>query len=296
MKWEWNCMGDIFLGVLLILTGGAINNLGIVLQKRQVNLHKQLSSTVTGENLKQKPESYGKDKIWVLGILMQVILAVPFLFIGLDELGLTLAQPLSNACIIFLVIGLVVIVKETMRLQEIIGAIILVGGMIAVGAAGVTGSIGLNEFLSTKLLIFTILLVIIATILVILIIVMKKVQKIKIIAMGLLSGTIYSIVSICTQTLMLSFEDLSQIGTIIMLLVSLIGVVIGTIAAIWVTQEAFKISRAINFVPWGQITINLIPIFTGLTAFGQTILYPVVFWGGTLAIIIAASLLARFQE
>jgi len=289
-------MGDIVLGVILILTGGAINNFGIVLQKRQVNLYKQYREEKSEKNQEVKPDSYAKDWIWMLGILMQVLLAVPFLFLGLDELGLTLAQPLSNACIIFLVIGLVVVVKERMRKQEIIGAALLVGGMIAVGAAGVTGSMSLNEFLSSKLVFFGLFVLGIAGIVVALIVMMKYIQKIKIAAMGLLSGTIYSIVSISTQTLMLSFEDLSQIGTIVMLILSALGVIVGTIAAIWVTQEAFKISRAINFVPWGQITINIIPIFAGLMVFGQTIVNPAIFGIGAAAIIIAASLLARFQE
>jgi len=289
-------MGDIVLGVILILTGGAINIFGIVLQKRQVILYKQYREEKSEKNQEVKPDSYAKDWIWMLGILMQVLLAVPFLFLGLDELGLTLAQPLSNACIIFLVIGLVVVVKERMRKQEIIGAALLVGGMIAVGAAGVTGSMSLNEFLSSKLVFFGLFVLGIAGIVVALIVMMKYIQKIKIAAMGLLSGTIYSIVSISTQTLMLSFEDLSQIGTIVMLILSALGVIVGTIAAIWVTQEAFKISRAINFVPWGQITINIIPIFAGLMVFGQTIVNPAIFGIGAAAIIIAASLLARFQE
>ena len=91
---------DLFLfifGIIIALIGAAINNFGVVLQKRQVNIKSPPESE--DKNISDITNFF-KDPIWILGILMQTIIYLPFLIIAMDILGVTLAQPLSNAGLI----------------------------------------------------------------------------------------------------------------------------------------------------------------------------------------------------
>jgi hypothetical protein len=98
------------------------------------------------------------------------------------------------------------------------------------------------------------------------------------------------------QVFIVSLEDLSQIPAVLMFTLGLVGTVLGTVFGILTTQEAFKRGRGVNIIPFMQITMNLIPIAAGLWVFGQVLSQPLFFWLGAACIIIAASMLARFQE
>lgn len=96
------------IGITLTLAGAFINNFGIVLQKRQINLKAPPDAQ---EKSMMDIGQFLKDPIWILGILMQTILYLPFLLLAYDFIGITLLQPLSNAGIIFLVLGLILMLN-----------------------------------------------------------------------------------------------------------------------------------------------------------------------------------------
>jgi multidrug transporter EmrE-like cation transporter len=136
-------MSDFLGGIISILIGTAINNFGIVFQKRQVNLH---SLNSNNNNVKEIKPSFSRDPLWILGILMQTLISLPFFFYGLNELGITLTQPLSNAGVIFLVLGLIWLLKEKFQPIERWGVVLLVVGMISIGIGNVVGDITLDSF------------------------------------------------------------------------------------------------------------------------------------------------------
>ena len=131
-------MGSIWVGIVSIFIGSFLNYTGIILQKKQVN---QLKAEKPNEESPDELRIYLKDKVWILGILMQTILCMPFLLFGLQILGITLAQPLANGCVVFLVIGAVLILKEKLTEIEYGGIFILIVGMILIGFGGVSGEI-----------------------------------------------------------------------------------------------------------------------------------------------------------
>ena len=286
-------MTVVILGVLSMLTGAAINNLGIVLQKRQVNL-----KSIPGEK-KQVSDIrlFLRDPIWVMGVAMQTLLIWPFFLYALDTIGVTLAQPLSNSGIIVLVLGLVYSLGEKLRPLEGIGVVLLVLSMISIGLGGVSGDITqrsvLNSESSVRLGYLVMCVLATSAILAALSAIVVRTQ---LLTLGLLSGNCYAVVSISMQVFIVSLEDLSQGPAVVMFILGLVGTVLGTAFGILTTQEAFKRGRGVNIVPFMQITMNLIPIAAGIWIFGQVLSQPLFFWLGAGCIIVAASMLARFQE
>jgi len=279
------------LGIMLAIIGAAINNFGIVLQKRQVNIK---APPDTPEKKISDISDFLKDPIFILGILMQTIIYLPFLVASLDILGVTLAQPLSNSGIIFLVIGLLYFLNEKLKKLEAFGTILMIASVITLAFGGVMGDITLNIFINSMLE-FWIFMILIAVSSLISIILIIKTKKIRIPLLGFLAGLCYSLVSISLQIFTLSMTELHQPIALWFLIFGMLGAVIGTIFGILTTQEAFKRSQAINIIPFSQISMNLIPIIAGIVIFQQQILNPIFFWFGTIAIIVSASLLARFQ-
>jgi len=286
-------VSEVILGILSILCGAAINNLGIVLQKRQVAVRLQVATEAPVSDI----VVFMKDRIWAAAILMQTVLVWPFFLYGLSVIGLTLAQPLSNSGIIVLVVGVIWILHENLSRLESIGVALLVFGVVSVGLGNIVGEITLESFLQPESLAAMWLL---SALIVILSVTLAAfgvvVRRARLVCLGLLSGVCYAGVSISMQVFSLSLSDLSHEMTIPLFGAGLVGTVAGTVLGIVAFQEAFKRGRATNIIPFAQITMNLLPILAGLLVFGQTIAQPLFFWMGVLCIIAAASLLARFQE
>ncbi|MFW9850072.1 MAG: hypothetical protein ACFFF4_13120 [Candidatus Thorarchaeota archaeon] len=286
-------MAEILIGMLSVFVGAAINNLGIVLQKRQINLKEGKGQGDGALTL----GDYLRDPIWVLGIIMQTLLVWPFFVFGLSLVGVTLAQPLSNSGIIILIVGLIYFVNERLNRSEGFGAILLISGVIAIGVGGVVGEVSQQSFLNeTSILYFLWFLVLIVILLVALIILMIFVRVSRPAILGLVAGICYAVVSISMQVFTIALEDLTSLLTLLLFAFGLTGTVIGTVFGILTTQEAFKQNRAVSVIPFMQITMNLIPILAGIWVFNQQITQPLFFWTGIICIMTGASLLARFQE
>lgn len=280
-------MSDYSLGILLTLIGAAINNFGIVIQKARTNRH--LSTATLSE--------YLKDPWWTIGIFMQVMLCLPFFLIALTLIGITILQPLSNAGIIFLVIGLTLFVKEHLTKWEIVGVICLILGMIFLGIGGVIGDITSAVFFQSEFQqTLPIILIIMGFCLGICLIIAKRIEKLRIMMFGFSSGIFYAFVSISMQIFTLVFTMELITLAIVIGMISAFVFVGSTICAIYVTQEAFKRGQAINFIPFAQLTMNLFPIIAGIWVFRQMIVYPIFFWLGLCLIICGASFLARLQK
>lgn len=286
-------MNNYLFGITLTLIGTAINNFGIVLQKQRVNHFEQLKS-VNASNLSP---NYFKDIWWDLGIFMQVVLCVPFFLIAVGYIGITLAQPLGNAGVLFLVLGLVWGLHERLQLMEWFGVCILIVGMILIGVGGVEGTITFFSFLKPlPQYIFYMFMASTLIVLLFCIIIGKKFSRILPTIWGFGSGLCYAFVSLGMQLISLYLNDQTYRDSFWFLILGLILTIGGTISAIYLTQEAFKRSQAINIIPFAQIPINILPVIAGIFIFGQILQYPYYFIIGLMLIIIASSFLARLQK
>ncbi len=289
-----NGTGTLVLGIIIALVGAFINNFGIVLQKRQVNIKAppdQEAKTVLDIG------QFFKDPIWVLGILMQTIIYLPFLLISMELIKITLSLPLSNAGFIFLVLGLILVVNEKLRGKlEYVGVLVLIMGVITIALGDVTGPVTIDIFLGAMGNFWILFGVILMLSVLSLLLLLKFKDTKRLIFYGLLIGNIYALVGISIQWLTMGLTEMSHPMGIPLLITGIIGSVIGTIFGILATQEAYKRGQAIYIVPFVQITINIFPILAGILVFGQLINQPVFFWVGVISIIVGASLLSRFEN
>ncbi|TFG05667.1 MAG: hypothetical protein EU536_01385 [Promethearchaeota archaeon] len=288
-----NDIGTLVLGIVISLVGAFINNFGVVLQKRQVNIKAPPNQT---EKTVLDIGTFFKDPIWVLGILMQTIIYLPFLLYAYELIKITLAAPLSNAGIIFLVLGLMLLVNEKLRgTHEYAGVIILIIGVITVALGNVQGDATIAGFmgaLSNFWLVFGLILAIsFASLLPI----FRYKSERRLMFYGILIGNCYAFVAISLQWLVMGITEATHPLGGLFLMIGIIGAVLGSVVGILATQEAYKRGNAIYVVPFVQVTVNIFPIIAGVLIFQQVIWNPLFFWIGIISIIIGASLLARFE-
>ncbi|NHI94338.1 MAG: hypothetical protein EAX96_17735 [Candidatus Lokiarchaeota archaeon] len=287
-----NIIVNTIIGIILALIGAFINNFGLVLQKRQVNIKSTASESKGLGDLGQ----YFKDPLWILGILMQTFIYLPFLVLAFDFLGITLVQPISNGGVIFLVLGLIILVNEKLKnTSEYLGVIILIFGVIIIALGGVIGDITVNIILTYIFNFWMIILVILIFSLICFALVLKF-KRIRPMMLGLIAGNSYAFVAVSLQLFTSGLAEINHPWSLILIIGGFSGAVIGTVTGILSTQEAFKRSQAIHIIPFSQLTMNIIPIIAGIVVFQQVIQNQVFFWIGVVSIIVGATLLARYFE
>lgn len=284
---------DLVLGISCILAGTAMNSTGIVLQKREVNK----SGMRDDSNLAY----FLKRPFWVLGILAQTLLFAPFFFIGIDLIGIALAQPLATAGLLVFVAGAVLVLKEHVSRVEWIGIWLMVAAIFLVSLAGVAGNVTVSIFFQdwfvTSAVAFTAILagLIVAGGLLIRFVKQRDVQ-----GLAILIGTSYAIVSIAGQLVTIGFDTASLAGMEVLgwmlVVLGLAGVIGGTVAGINFSQNAFKKAQAIQIIPISQSINNVLPIVAGTFLFGQSIEFSWLFIPGVVVLLVAVTLLARFQR
>ncbi|MBD3185778.1 EamA family transporter [Candidatus Bathyarchaeota archaeon] len=295
--------GDGFwLGMFFTLAGASINSVGILLQKLEID-RMQDADDDRDESIPLK--RFLKRPLWVAGILMQTVILIPFFFIGIDLLGVTLAQPVATAGILVFVVGSVWILKEHLSPKEWIGVIAVFTSIILISLGGITGDVEITLFLEEGFMI---------RLLVFLIPVGALVAVGAFLAIGdvshrhfghaILFGLSYAWVSISGQVtgpvLDAMFGGEKIPGTTpglpaLILFIGLFGVIIGTMLGIIFSQAAFKTAAALHAVPTSQAVNNVIPILAGVYIFYQRITIPSIFIAGIACLLVGVTLLARFQ-
>ncbi|MEX2683964.1 MAG: hypothetical protein Q6373_020505 [Candidatus Sigynarchaeota archaeon] len=284
---------DFALGIACVLSGTAINSIGLILQKREVNR----SGIVDDSNI----TPFLKRPLWILGILMQTILFAPFFFIGIDLIGITLAQPLSTAGLLVLVAGAVIGLKEKLSKIEWCGVSLAIAAIFLVSIAGVSGDVTISAFFQITFLLSAITIIITIAALVVTGSLMARLsRKWAVQALAMLVGTSYAVVSISGQLVTVGFDAVSLPGSEVLGWVlgiaGLAGVLLGTLFGIYFSQRAFKKAQAIHVIPVSSSINNILPIVAGTFLFGQSIVFPWLFIPGIILLLVAVILLARFQS
>ncbi|MBN2150194.1 MAG: hypothetical protein JW839_01985 [Candidatus Lokiarchaeota archaeon] len=284
---------DFALGIACVLTGTAINSAGLLLQKREVNR----SGMVDGSDI----APFLRRPFWILGILMQTLIFAPFFFIGIDLVGITLAQPLANAGLLVFVAGAVLALKERLSRIEWAGVSLVIAALFLVSLAGVSGDVSVSALIQgDALLRATAFSAAIAGLAVLGWLLARLPRPWSVQGPAVLVGTSYAVVSISGQLVTVGFGAASNPGSEAMgwLLgaVGLAGVVLGTLFGIIFSQRAFKRAPAIHVIPASQSITNVLPIVAGIYLFGQGIAFVWLFVPGIAMLLVAVILLARFQR
>ncbi len=284
---------DLVLGIACVLSGTAINSIGLILQKREVNK----SGVADASNI----APFLKRPLWVLGILMQTIIFAPFFFIGIDLVGIALAQPLATAGLLVFVAGAVLVLKEKLSRIEWVGVSLMIAAIFFVSIAGVSGDVTISVFFQPSFVLNAIIFIIVIVLIVVYgVLLLRLSKKHAVDGLAILFGTSYAVVSITGQLVTTGFGGLLSPATEalgwILLGSGLAGVVIGTVFGILLSQRAFQQAQAMRIVPISQPINNVLPIVAGIYVFGQNIVFLWLFIPGIILLLVAVILLARFQR
>ena len=284
---------DFALGIVCTIGGTAINSLGILLQKLEVNKSGMKDDTNLAYFLKRPA--------WVFGILCQTLLFAPFFFLGISLLGITLAQPLATAGLLVFVAGAVLLLKEKLTRFEWIGVMLMIASIFLVSASGVSGDVTADVFFKDTFvgsaIVFVIIIILLSCVG---ILGVKRGFTSMIKGYAALIGTSYACVSIAGQFVTIGFDALSKssmdVAGWLLIVTGLGGIVIGTIFGILFSQRAFQHGKALSIVPISQAINNILPIVAGVYMFDQGITLIPVFVPGVVILLASVILLARFQH
>ena len=130
------------IAVLFGILAGMLNYMGQILQKKAINdTPMEIRATHLMKSLIRNP-------IWLLGIVFMVAFSTVFLLIAQAVVGGALMPGLMASGFIVLAIGSVMILKESLKLIEIVAIILLIAAITLIGFSGLSIPGSLSYFAS----------------------------------------------------------------------------------------------------------------------------------------------------
>jgi hypothetical protein len=282
------------IGVLLAILSGSINNVGLVLQKKVVN--EIAPEAKFFRSLVKKP-------VWITGILMELMIGSVFFMIAQIYIGPALIPGLMAFGLIFLAIGSVKIVGETLKKEEITGIILMILAIFLLGLSELSIDIeGINIVafnLVLNMTIFTLALFLGTLICEIL---LRKIAKLKGILLAISSGFQFSLTNFWIAPLMAVithvFAGNATLDEIILFIASAVILVAASILGIMKIQQSFKVANASRMIPIQQVPIQITPYlayFFVFTLMPSTIIPIIYVIAGVSLILLSSFLLAKRQ-
>jgi drug/metabolite transporter (DMT)-like permease len=257
---------DYWLGVLLAVACGVVNNVGMVLQKKVVN---NLPVKAREERFKR---SLARNPLWLVGLVLQLVIGSIFFMLAQVYIGPALIPGLMAAGLIVLAVGSMRIIGEQLRIAEAIGIGVMIVGIVLLGVSGLV--IGTESYdvldvaFLTRVAIFTLALLVLA-------VGCALGQRQSVMYRGtllaILSGCMFAlsnfwifplmatIVHVLSFTFVLVELTLFILAALILVLTNVFG--ISTI------QDSFRVGHASLMVPIQQIPIQVAPAFVYIAVF-----------------------------
>ncbi len=282
------------LGVFLAILSGSINNIGLVFQKKVVN--------------EVPPEakffrSLVKKPLWITGLLMELAIGSVFFMIAQIYIGPALIPGLMAFGLIFLAIGSVKIVGETLKKEEIIGIIIMIIAIFLLGLSTLSIDIVSINILAVDLVInmtiFTVVLFLGSFVCEIL---QRKVEKLKGILLAISSGFQFSLTNFWIAPLMAViahvFGGTANLGEIFLFIACAVILIAASIIGIMKIQQSFQVANASRMIPIQQVPIQITPIIAYFFVFSlmPPTIFPIIYVIISVSLILLSSfLLAKRQ-
>ncbi len=282
------------LGVFLAILSGSINNIGLVFQKKVVN--EVASDAKFFRSLVKKP-------LWVTGLLMELLIGSVFFMIAQVYIGPALIPGLMAFGLIFLAIGSVKIVGETLKKEEIIGIILMILAIFLLGLSELSIDItGINILaldLVVNMTIFTIVLFVGSIICEIL---QRKTEKFKGMLLAISSGFQFSLTNFWIAPLMAViahvFGGNATLGELFLFIACAVILITASIIGIMKIQQSFQVGNASRMIPIQQVPMQITPVIAYFFVFmlmAPTIFSIIYVIGGVVLIVFSSFLLAKRQ-
>jgi len=282
------------LGVFLAILAGSINNIGLVFQKKVVN--EVAPEAKFFRSLVKKP-------LWITGLLMELAIGSIFFMIAQIYIGPAIIPGLMAFGLIFLAIGSVKIIGETLKKEEIIGIIVMIFAISLLGLSELSIDIAGIDILAFDLVlnmtIFTIALFLGSFICEIL---QRRIEKLKGILLAISSGFQFSLTNFWIAPLMAViahvFGGTANLGEIFLFIASAVILIAASIIGIMKIQQSFQVANASRMIPIQQVPIQITPflayffVFTLMPSTIFPIIYVII---GVFLILLSSFLLAKRQ-
>ncbi len=245
-----------WIGVILAITSGVVNNFGTVLMKIVINKHRDDEEFT--KNLIKSP-------LWLTGILMQYIVGTAFFMIAQVYIGPALIPGLMAGGLIVLAIASVKIVGESLKTPEIVGIFIMILGVTLLGLSELsieTDDVNFVEsFFIIRTAIYSVSLFVICVISVQF---QKNSGKFNGILLALASGYMLSLSNFWIYPLIgvigNIFGGSFVWGELIVFIVACVILILTNLWAIKYTNDALKFGQASNLIPIQQVPIQITPM------------------------------------
>ncbi len=245
-----------WLGVSLALLAGSTTQFGSVLQKKVVN-------DVLGEpefmrNLVKKP-------LWILGVIMSFGVSSIFYLTAQVFVGPALIPGLMAFGLIILVLGSVKIVGEKLKIEEILGILLMIIGTFLLSMSELSIDIIETNQLEIGFIIrTTIFTFVIAILSLVCHLLQKKYEKIRGMLYAILSGFMFALSNLWVSQFMGVvadvFNGVFSIAQLIIFIVSGIILILANIIGLATIQHAYRVGQASNMVPIQHVPVLIAPI------------------------------------
>jgi len=283
-----------FIGVLLAIGAGILNNLGTLVQKKVIN------TLPVGENVNRK---LLKNPLWMFGLLLQLAFGTAFFLLAIDIIGPALTPGLMAAGLIVLAVGAVKLIGEKLKRAEYLGIVLMIIAIALLGFSRL--DITQPELylpdtgFQIRITIFSIILVIIALFCEM---IQRKNARYRGLYLAIFSGCMFALSNFWVSPLVAViadvFKGVFQSIELIFFIIAAIILCITNFFGILKIQQAFQYGQASNMIPIQQTPIQITPIFVYFAVF---LLIPLEFYSiplmivGVVFIIVSSFLLAKRQ-
>lgn len=245
-----------WLGVFLALLAGSITQLGSVFQKKAVNEMSKESKFM---------KSLVKSPTWLLGVILSFGVSSIFFLTAQTMIGPALIPGLMAFGLIVLALGSIKIVGEKLKLEEIIGILLMIAGTLLLSLSQLSIDLIETNLLEIGLIIrITIFTIIVVVLSLLCHVFQKKSDRFKGILLAILSGFMFALsnlwVSQFIGTITEIFSGPFNIAQLIMCIISAIILIFSNVFGLTTIQLAYRVGQASNMVPIQQVPTLIVPI------------------------------------
>ncbi|MFO7794921.1 MAG: DMT family transporter [Promethearchaeia archaeon] len=252
---------DLYLsGVLFAILSGICSNTGVIIQKKVVN---KITNDLPSK--KSLMRILIRDKIWILGLLINFGVGSIFYLLAQSLIGPALIPGLMASGLIILAIGSIFILNENLKKKEILGIFLMIIAITFLGFSRLSIEISESNVLASDFLfrvsMFTLILCIISILLEVL---SRKSITNQGIPLAIFSGNMFALsnlwVSLLINTITKVFGGSFMVEELILFIVSTIILIATNMYGVIKMQQAFTVGQASNLIAIQQIPIQTFPI------------------------------------
>ncbi|TXT56264.1 MAG: conserved membrane protein of unknown function [Promethearchaeota archaeon] len=283
------------LGVMFALSSGISRNLGLLLQKNEVNKIRTEDKMI---------KKLTKNPLWISAIFLQMGLGSIFYILAQIFIGPALIPGLLASGLIILTFGSVHLIGEELSIKETLAIVGIITAISLIGFSGLSIDIRqtdfLNLFFTVRLILFTVSFFSFA---IIFEIIQRKREQQTGIYLALISGLMFSLTNLWISPLIGVFGRVFSgnflLEELIYFILSSILVIVTMVLGVVKLAQGFKYGQASHLVPIQNVPLQISPAIIYFFVFlliPPNFLSVFLFLTGIIMILIGSIVLGKNQS